>query len=234
MGVIYSIRFPGSPNRYVGSTKKMERRESTHRWMLRNGTHHCRALQNAAWKYGIDSMIIDLLQIDVRDEWLTTSEQYWLDHFVGHLYNRHKIATARGLAGPNTGLHLIGNQHRKGIPHSIGDKAKISAGLKRAFAEGRRRESGANLQRYREKVANGSVPHPTKRSAAMVRDTLEHLATTRSVKATGAHFGMTGENVRAILRNASAVLAEMEIFSPPLRCAHRKFIHPDWLDLLEA
>lgn len=36
--------------------------------------------------------------------------------------------------------HLIGNKRRLGIIHSLDDKAKISNGLKRAYASGRRKK----------------------------------------------------------------------------------------------
>lgn len=237
MGVIYSLRFHGSLHRYVGSTKNMRRRESSHLWLLRNGIHHCRALQNAADKYGLENMIIDLLQIEVREEWLIPAEQHWLDHFVGRLYNRLTNAAPRkpsqNAARPCP--NLIGNQNRKGVPHSPVDKAKISAGLKRAFAEGRRKHNHVeNFSAYREAVAAGSICHPARRKPEMIRSVLEHLALTRSVKNSGSHFKMTGENMRVILRNASDILDQTGKFSPAVKCARRKFIHPDWLDLLEA
>lgn len=54
--------------------------------------------------------------------------------------NTGKHHTEEGKA--NISAALVGNQFRKGTTHSDEDKAKISAGLKLAFAEGRRKKSG--------------------------------------------------------------------------------------------
>lgn len=240
MGVIYRIRFDGSGNCYIGSSKKHESRKYSHLWLLRRGTHHCRALQNAAAKYGVDRLIFELVWEDIPDNILIAAEQYWLDYHQGNLYNRLLIAAPRPQDPPTPETierkrrASIGNQHRKGIPHSAADKIKISEGLRRSYAiNGRKRPDTAWQRAFLAKIKAGEIRSPFQRKPEMIRRILTDLANTKSAKLTGARLGMTAENVRAVYRNASTELIDLGIFKPPPKNSRNQFIHPDWFDALE-
>lgn len=249
MGVIYSLRFPGSSRRYVGSTKNVKNRESSHRSLLRKGTHACRALQNAVWKYGLENMIVEILQEDVRIEWLVPSEQHWLDHFAGQLYNRLKIAAARpqAIISDETRARYravqMGNLNRKGIPHSPEVRARLSLVGKLAFKEGRRTYSTRPfaLFAYSEKVKLGLVPHPSKRKLEYILDVLSYLHETESISETAIHFEMTTANVRSITKNAMADIEEAveralgrRGFAEHPKYQRNKRIHPDWFEFVKG
>lgn len=59
---IYAITSPNG-KQYVGSAKSLRRRWSTHRILLRRGTHHSPHLQNAFNKYGEDGMVFSVLLV---------------------------------------------------------------------------------------------------------------------------------------------------------------------------
>lgn len=68
---------------------------------------------------------------------------------------------------------LRGNKCRLGIPHDADTKSRISTGVKRAYAEGRKKpvHLPKNLEAYNAAVRAGLRPHPRKnpvRDAAIV------------------------------------------------------------------
>lgn len=68
---IYLITNTVSGTVYVGQARKISSRWGVHRHHLKHGTHHCRYLQKAYWKYGHDafeySIAADLSAIDECD-----------------------------------------------------------------------------------------------------------------------------------------------------------------------
>lgn len=241
MGAIYRIRFAGSRRCYIGSSKKPHNRRRSHVWLLRRGTHHCRALQNAAVKYGIDSLIFEIVWADIPDDFLIAAEQCWLDHHGSDLYNRLRIAAPRPHDPPKPATIakrrslMIGNQLRKGIPHSDEDKIKISEGLRRSYAlNGRKAADRSGHEQFLDRIKRGEIRSPFQRKPASILAILTDLAETKSARITGERLGMTGENVRAVYRNAASEMLEFGIFRAPRRGGHGQFIHPDWFDMLEA
>lgn len=59
---VYKITSP-SGKFYIGSSVNIRSRWSGHKADLRNGKHHCSALQRAANKYGIDALIFEVVML---------------------------------------------------------------------------------------------------------------------------------------------------------------------------
>jgi group I intron endonuclease len=88
---IYSITAP-SGKRYIGSAVNISRRWGVHKSKLRNGTHHNPYLSNAARKYGIDSLVFEVLEYCPISE-LVAREQLHIDSATSEsLYNICKLA----------------------------------------------------------------------------------------------------------------------------------------------
>jgi group I intron endonuclease len=161
--VIYKIRNVVNGKFYVGSTTDTRERFRNHRKMLRGNRHHCRHLQ-ASWnKYGEDCFKFEVQEVIEDAATLWEAEERWLaEHFgKGYCYNsgRTPEAPMRGRFGP---LHPSygkpvpqeqknaisatlkafyaedpNNHPRLGKAHTEEAKAKISAKVNQAVAEGR-------------------------------------------------------------------------------------------------
>lgn len=200
--VIYKIRNVVNNKFYVGSTKNTKIRFQQHRRRLRRGDHHCKHLQ-AAWnKYGEDAFKFEVVQRLNTWEGLEAAEDRWLEANVGkpHCYNSGRTARApwRGTRGtglhPNTGaeVHTAETKAklseatkrqwetadpRTGKKHSEEAKAKISAKIQQAMAEGRgpvKKRSEETRRRQSEslkgnKCALGAVRSPEERAAIAER-----------------------------------------------------------------
>ena len=161
--VIYKIRNVVNGKFYVGSTTDTRERFRTHRSRLRKGVHHCRHLQ-ASWnKYGEDCFKFEVQEVIEDASQLWEIEERWLaEHFgKSYCYNagRSPDAPMRGRTGetsPNFGRTWSGdvrdqisatlkdfyaqdyfNHPRVGKTHTEETKAKISAKVQQAVAEGR-------------------------------------------------------------------------------------------------
>lgn len=208
-GVIYSLGFPGrSLKRYVGSAINMKQRMRSHTHLLRKGRHHSRAFQNAANKYGIQNIRIDILESDLPAERLIEREQIWIDKFMGELYNKSPTAASRlgatmsAESRAKISESLKGNQRRKGIPHSIEIRQIIGSAVKLANAEGRRKQPSPHPQNFAEfnrAVKAGEIIP----SWAKPERNIEILASyrrTKSMAETGTEFGITMGAVSYVIR----------------------------------
>jgi len=158
--VIYKIRNLLNGKFYVGSAQDTRTRFRQHRRLLRKGTHHCKHLQNAWNKYGEELFKFEVIEHIGSAEGLEAAEDAWLREHVGgqHCYNSGRRAKApwRGCASeehPCFGRRLTDAQKqnlreaaqhqwtisdpRAGHRHSKETKAKISANVRAAAAEGR-------------------------------------------------------------------------------------------------
>jgi group I intron endonuclease len=159
--VIYKIRNVVNGKFYVGSAVDTRTRFRQHRRLLKNGTHHCKHLQ-AAWnKYGEDVFKFEVVEHVGDRDMLEAAEDRWLVEHVGkpHCYNWGRSAKApwRGTKGtglsPMTGTSISeerkqflreatleqwkNSDPRTGRTHSDASKARISAKVRQAVAEGR-------------------------------------------------------------------------------------------------
>jgi group I intron endonuclease len=241
VGVIYQIVIAGGSCTYVGSAHSLKYRQRGHLSLLRKGTHHCRALQNAIKKYGFDAISWVVLEEVEEREQLIAREQVWLDSLKGRLYNKSPTAGSRlgatmsASAKAKISASLKGNKYRSGIPHDDDARARISRAVRKALAEGRLTRNGDQFRRLHAEVAAGERANPWRRKPENVIKILAHLAETKSAVQTATHFEMNQENVRAILRIAEARLNEV-FDQPSSRKKHQRgyFIHPDWFSYLEA
>lgn len=86
ISAVYGIRSP-SGRLYIGSSKVVAKRWSRHVRDLRRGVHHCKPLQRAADKYGLNTLRIEILHRCAADE-LFAQEQVLIDFFgFDNLYN---------------------------------------------------------------------------------------------------------------------------------------------------
>jgi group I intron endonuclease len=159
--VIYRIRNVVNQKFYVGSTINMKERTRTHRNKLRAGKHHTPHLQAAWSKYGEECFTFEVVEEIATVEELQVAEDRWLIEYVGQkcCYNAGYRSGApwRGVpkeAHPSYGrpktheeiaaisasvksLYAGGIGPRTGTKHSDETKAKISAKVQAALAEGR-------------------------------------------------------------------------------------------------
>lgn len=130
---IYLITNTISGTVYVGQARKISRRWALHKRQLRNGTHHCRYLQKAYWKYGHEafsfSVAVDLSGLpDGTLEKALAFEEARVFSEQTRTYNRSTPTEDGNIACAETRA-LIG----------ISSAAKWSKpGYKEAFAEGLR------------------------------------------------------------------------------------------------
>lgn len=158
---IYKIRNLLNGKFYVGSAVKTRERFRQHRKLLRKGTHHCKHLQAAWSKCGEELFVFEVIERVESHDLLEAAEDRWLVEHVGkpHCYNSGRSAKApwRGTKGtglsPMTGTTISEErkQHlrevaleqwktsdpRTGQVHSEEARAKISAKVQKAVAEGR-------------------------------------------------------------------------------------------------
>lgn len=123
MAVIYRITNMANGNFYIGSAESFPRREWQHKYDLKRNQHKNPRLQ-AAWnKYGEEMFVFEIIEEVPQGEDQLIWEDKWLRDCVGKLdcYNVNTLATAS----------------RLGIEHTEETKAKISAKVQQAVAEGR-------------------------------------------------------------------------------------------------
>ena len=158
--VIYTIRNLVNDHFYVGSTTNRKERWRTHRNKLRSGVHHCHHLQAAWTKYGEEKFLFSVVEEIADVSELQAAEDVWLVAHVGqpYCYNHGTRSGApwRGVYGvdhPNYGKVVpestkaaiaeatkrqwAVSDPRTGNKHSEETRAKISAGVQAAVAEGR-------------------------------------------------------------------------------------------------
>jgi group I intron endonuclease len=107
---IYAITSP-SGRQYIGQTKNFQERWLFHRSLLRRGKHHCRGLQKAHDKYGMDALCFSVVAIVPADE-LNVREQQEIDSRERRILYNSAISVASPM---------------RGLTHSAEARAKISA-----------------------------------------------------------------------------------------------------------
>lgn len=222
-GVIYRISCSKSAKFYIGSAMNPKKRWSGHLTLLRRGKHHCCHLQRAFNRHGEAAFRFQVVEVVADRLFLLSREQFWLWRSEGHLYNtsptafsplgvKHSKATRvkqsqrmvgnrlrRGKIMPAAAKKAISaslarNQYRAGIAHRAEDREKISAGLKKAFREGRRPPvdttiSTRNLAEWNAKVQSGAILLPWRKEERNQQLITFH-AETKSLKKTAERFGI--------------------------------------------
>lgn len=159
--VIYKIRNVVDGKFYVGSTMDTRERFRTHRKKLRANTHHCHHLQHAWNKYGEDVFKFEIVEEVANMANLQAAEDVWLAEHVGQKYcyniGMRSGAPWRGVEGAAHPLfgrsrpeehgalmskivkerYVEGFAPRAGTAHTPESRAKISAKVQQALAEGR-------------------------------------------------------------------------------------------------
>jgi group I intron endonuclease len=161
--VIYKIRNVVNGKFYVGSTTDTRERFRTHRSRLRKGVHHCRHLQSSWNKYGEDCFKFEVQEVVENATKLWEAEARWLTEHYGKAYcynaGSSPDAPMRGRFGASNPKYKVpiaeeqkaaisatlkafyaedpNNHPRVGKLHTEETKAKISAKVNAAVAEGR-------------------------------------------------------------------------------------------------
>ncbi|BAM29094.1 hypothetical protein G176_gp22 [Xanthomonas phage CP1] len=126
---IYSITSP-SGKRYVGSAVNIRKRWKEHRYSLKRGNHHCKALQRAYHKYA-GNLGWSVVVLCHKDE-LIREEQYHIDLAgIATLYNSSPTA------GSQLGMVRSEESRRKMQIAQMGKK--LSEETKRKIGEDSRR-----------------------------------------------------------------------------------------------
>lgn len=125
---IYAITSP-SGRQYIGQAKCFKLRWWEHLSDLRNGSHHCKGLQNAYAKYGESALVFSVIAI-VPPEQLNEREQQEIDL-------RHRSMLY------NTALFV--RRPRLGLRHSDESRAKMAAAAKNRPIEYRKKLSAGRI-----------------------------------------------------------------------------------------
>lgn len=148
---VYEIVNTVNGHIYGGSTVNYKKHTIGHKWTLRNNHHYNKYLQNAWNKYGEGAFEFHLtipLRPDLQLVQLV--EQECLNDRLGKRWSYNLNPWARGGSlkgrpGWNKGNKASAatrakiSKNRMGIGHSAESKAKISSGLKKAYATGKRK-----------------------------------------------------------------------------------------------
>lgn len=228
-GVIYLIHCSETDKVYVGSTISPRQRKAAHFHNLRRGTHHSIHLQRAFDRHRENAFYFEIVENVEEECFLHAREQFWVWRFVDRLYNVGLItgapigikrsqpvidAIAKRMKG-NTfrrghkmppgwseanSIRMTGNKHRLGKSHSDDDKAKISAGLKRATDEGRRPKAMNGLIKFREDIEAGLVQSPWVKQSRN-DEMIAMLEGGNSFADIARHFGLDPSGARKTILN---------------------------------
>ena len=150
MSAIYRILNVANDHFYIGSTINVRRRRWEHWDALKKGTHHCTALQSAWGIFGEDAFEFEILEEVPEGGDLIATEETYLMKYAGcdicyntalsahqspALMERVRAKISSTLKERYT--ETPSNHPRLGIKHSEASKAKISAKVQAAVAEGR-------------------------------------------------------------------------------------------------
>ena len=149
MHVIYRILNVADDSFYVGSSVNYRRRWWEHRSALKQGTHHCFALQEAWDTFGGDAFEFEVIE-EVPDEGdlLLTEDTYLLQHAGrAHCYNTATSTQQSPAALPEVRARISaslkakyaagGYAPRTGATHSAETREKISVKVQAALAAGK-------------------------------------------------------------------------------------------------
>ena len=153
---IYTITSP-SGKQYVGSTVHFKQRWKVHMWKLRKGTHHSRALQSAANKYGVEALVFARFLSVPSKEDLIAYEQIVIDT-LKPAYNMCPVAgsalgfkqSAETLARTRASRVQRKENASKGKPYSREARLKVLATSAKLCA--------AWVRRKQRKATAGPLP----------------------------------------------------------------------------
>ncbi len=130
---VYSITNTVDGRAYIGSSRRVVRRFSTHKSLLNKGCHHSPYLQNAWNAYGAGAFVFEVIECVLDETALLEREQFWIDRTIassGGSYNICPVAgTREGVPQPESVATKLREVH-KGKPKSAEHRAKIGAANK--------------------------------------------------------------------------------------------------------
>jgi len=156
---VYAIKNKKTGAAYIGGSKNVVSRFSTHRVKLRLGRHENSRLQKSWNIYGEEEFVFEKIEIVSDHSLLCDREQYWIDHYISMDVEIYNIAL---IAGSTTGVRLSDER-----------KAKISAakkGRKASIEERQRMSKTRKGMRHTEEA---------KRKIALAKIGVRHSEETR-------------------------------------------------------
>lgn len=185
---VYMISCADNEGLYIGSSICFETRRKKHLYALKNSFHKCKKLQALHDEFGANALIFKVVEIVDDLLFLRAREQFWIWRFAEKIINT--CSTVDGT--------------RTNIPHSAEIKAKISAGLKKAFIEGRHKPTNKematrNITAYNLKIKTGIVKSACakpERNAKLI----EFHRINGSLRDTAKEFGITTSSALEIIR----------------------------------
>lgn len=169
---VYAIKSP-SGRSYIGSSSNVRSRWSGHKAALRRGNHHCRALQFAANKYGVDSFTFEILELCYPGALIELEQQY-----IDATPTRYNSAP---VAGSIRGFKL--SEETK-LKMSLAERGKVrSPETRKRMSEYARNRDPAHLARLSVaqagKTASPETRAKQRASKLGTRQTKEHVANAR-------------------------------------------------------
>lgn len=200
---------------YVGSSNKIPRRWTIHRWLLRKNNHDNPRLQNAYNKHGKDCFQFSVLELVADPLRLIQREQHWIDSLRSAVpefgFNTAPVAgSRRGVPQPPGHSEFLRALHR-GRKVSVEARDKIRAARnweKRSpasFAAGGEKRRGRKLRPETiAKMCAIRSGRPQRSKRAMTFETAGEIRRLRledglSQGALAARFGCSRKSIREIL-----------------------------------
>lgn len=198
---IYRIVSP-SGNEYIGSAKRFNRRFAKHRHELKKSIHHCKPLQYAANKYGIDALAFEILLVCKIDD-LIFYEQLLIDSLNPRYNMCKKAGSALGIKRSAETCKKLSEANKQWIrtqeiraAMSAGRKGmKLSEDHRNAIASGNRGKTMS--EESRRKIGDGN------RGKKRTDEQIKQMSEARKGK-------KPSEEIRQKLRVAQALRRERE------------------------
>lgn len=177
---VYEIRSPDG-RCYIGGSANVRSRKAHHFWQLRSGGHSNRPLQQAWDQIGGDGFTFVVLEEVPDADDLRAAEQRWIDSRPrGQLFNVHPVAGSP-----------------KGFKSSDATRAKVSAALRRRYADPKERARQSAAQKGK---TAGEKHYGAKLTDAAVYEIRRLLAAGRTQLKVAAMFGITQQGVGSIAK----------------------------------
>jgi group I intron endonuclease len=196
-GGIYAIRNTVNGKLYIGSAGNIERRFSQHRYSLKQGEHHTKALQNAWLKYGAEAFVFEVIERVSDCSQLVKIEQQWIDRLgsvVPGGYNIRPIAeSCRGIK--HSAEVVEANRLRQ-----LGRKASAETRAKMSEARKGREVSEETRQKIRKSNAGKKFGPQTEAKRAATSKAMTGIPKDAAWRArlSKAHASLNDDQVRMI------------------------------------
>lgn len=152
--VIYKISNSINDKIYIGSAKKFNYRKNVHLSYLRKGNHHSRKLQNHVNKYGVDSLIFEIIEECSSVDVLIEREQFYLDTLKPFFNIRKKAESQLGVVWSKESKDKLVKSRQKYYDEIRGKKR--SPDICKKISEGKKKSNYRHSEETKIKIGNSS------------------------------------------------------------------------------